>query len=357
MPSLGLGSIRIIDGLPQCPVCLKPMAFVGEEEHPSGNKIPLFRCAECGNEFPSADIRETSKAALSALPEWKPSPRQVLASANANSRSYDEIGFHICSLSQRSGHSPLVTLANVESQLKESERPADDVVASGVFSRLKEGLAHRAIDIPRHGHFRYEIVGSSSLRLTAIDEQTGDEQEWMYSLARPPRGIAEQAQESDVPPLVAQHITSDVPGICWLPLTALIGSGRHSPNARLGRFTRDQDCARPLLHLRIASMAYCDPPRSQWASGRATCLANVGVPMRGNLYRTPTRASCTASLQRWYESANRTYRLRACRIATRERSPVLCPRRLAASAIRGGPFYGRALRRQRIGCGGWGPAT
>jgi hypothetical protein len=158
--------------------------------------------------------------------DWKPSPRQILAQANAESRRYDQIGFHVRSLSQRAGFQPLTTLAEIEDRLAKTEDTSHDVVMSGAFLRLKERIAHRAIDMPTEGRFRYEIVGTTLLRMTLIDERTGDEQEWMYSLMRPPFGIAAQAEERDVPPLIAQRVEVDLPGMRWLPLTTLIKTGR-----------------------------------------------------------------------------------------------------------------------------------
>jgi hypothetical protein len=57
-----VGTITIKDGLPECPRCLKSMSFVGTEKQPSGNEMPVWRCAECGAEFPPAEARAASQA-------------------------------------------------------------------------------------------------------------------------------------------------------------------------------------------------------------------------------------------------------------------------------------------------------
>jgi hypothetical protein len=141
-------------------------------------------------------------------------------------------------LSQRAGVQPLRTLAEIEEELSKAERTSDDTVRSEAFFRLKQRIAHRAIDFPRGGRFRHEIVGSSLLRITEVDEKTGEARDWNYSLSQPPAGIAEQAQDRDVPLLFTQQMEVGLPGIRWLPLTTLV---------RAGQFHRMQDWADQLV--------------------------------------------------------------------------------------------------------------
>ena len=62
-PAVYVGTITIKDGVPQCPECLRAMIDAGVDQHPSGTEIQVFRCGECGAEFPPAEAREASKAA------------------------------------------------------------------------------------------------------------------------------------------------------------------------------------------------------------------------------------------------------------------------------------------------------
>jgi hypothetical protein len=63
MASTYVGTITVKDGVPQCPVCLKSMTYMGNEKHPSGTEVPVFRCPDCGNEFPPAEARAASRKA------------------------------------------------------------------------------------------------------------------------------------------------------------------------------------------------------------------------------------------------------------------------------------------------------
>lgn len=60
---VGMGTVTIKDGLPQCPTCMISMVYAGKDPHPSGKGMDFFRCAECGTEFPPAEMRAAAKGA------------------------------------------------------------------------------------------------------------------------------------------------------------------------------------------------------------------------------------------------------------------------------------------------------
>src|SRR5258708_1761750 len=190
-------------------------------------------------------LRDPSRVA--SQPSRLAGARALRYARAGTSMAYDEIGFRMLAASLR-GPITLQTLPSMRLERAQQERTRANLPLEEVRSQVPK-LRHRPLELPRDGRFRYEIV-DNLINITRISDAGRDASQdvWTFSLSDPPEMILQLASGSDEPPNVSQQYRVDLPGIFWLPLAALI---------RTGRFERMQECRQELIQQISADCYYC----------------------------------------------------------------------------------------------------
>jgi hypothetical protein len=189
-----------------------------------------------------AELRDGSE------PGPEAAARALRYARSGPSRSYDEIGFRFVAATPR-GAQTAVTLQTIPGMRVQKEREERALLPPEVQELLDQQhlLLHRPLDLPVDGEGRYRYVledkpsSAALLRFTRV--RTGpdgrqEEDQWPFALSAPPAAILGSAADGDTARILAQEYRVDLPGMFWLPASALVEAGR---------FQRMQECAGRLV--------------------------------------------------------------------------------------------------------------
>jgi hypothetical protein len=172
----------------------------------------------------------------------RPAVARALKYARAGpSLTYDEIGFRTVAAIPMMAKGPvtpitLQTLTGMRVEKEQAERRwLQPELAELLDQQLK--LRHRPIELPEGGRYRYRVQ-RDYIHFTRILEAphgtVEDGDVWTFPITAPPRMVLDNAVDRDVSPLFTQVCHVDLPGVFWLPLTALIEQGQFLPMQRWG---------------------------------------------------------------------------------------------------------------------------
>jgi tetratricopeptide (TPR) repeat protein len=132
--------------------------------------------------------------------------------------NYDEIGFRSSVVIPTKGQFPLQTVASMRLERESDERRKINPESEAILEEY-EKLRHRPLDLP-DGNFKYV------LRTDRIDYYDTKDNIWSFSKRAPPSVLLTRGLEDrDLPKIVTQTYSVNIPGCLWIPLTVLIKNG------------------------------------------------------------------------------------------------------------------------------------
>lgn len=154
--------------------------------------------------------------------------RALKYARSAGSLSYDEIGFRSLAVTPFQGQVPFKSFAQARADVQRQQRWRAPALLETLLAQQPK-LRHRPLRVP-DGRWAHET--SEKLFNMVRKAEHGELEDgivWSFPLSAPPSMFLDGAQDRDLPQLLSQYARYDRPDgrrPNWLPLPALIGTGR-----------------------------------------------------------------------------------------------------------------------------------
>jgi hypothetical protein len=169
-------------------------------------------------------------ARIRAIPVAQRAAEALRYADSASNGSYDDRAFRLYAATSTRGEAPMQTIPGMQ-RTRKNELATQPTFAVAEAIEEEALLWHRPIEVPSDGRFRYTM---SRNLLHLYRKRPGarldsEEEVWTFPLTAPPQLLLSVCEPQDEPLLATQQLKVAVPGVFWIPLPAIIATGRFLP--------------------------------------------------------------------------------------------------------------------------------